>query len=80
MIETMNRAGFGRVVKLARIRHPAANIQKNIRIIRHAAKFGYSDAARKYGTSRQYVLILIKRYYRVALEVIRQDEESKGPE
>ena len=79
MIETMNRAGFGRVVSFARIHRPEANIDKNVQIVRDAAKYGLTEAGNKHGTSRQYVLVLIKRFYRDALEVLRKDaEKDKG--
>jgi hypothetical protein len=79
MIETIGRAGFKRVVGLSRVRHPRMNIEKNIKIFLDTAKYGLTEAGLKNNTSRQYALVVTKRFYADALEVLKFDaRKNKG--
>lgn len=72
MIQKMNMVGIGRIIKFVKENHPRENVERCIRIIRLAAKNGYTETAMKINTSRQYVEQIVVRYYRYALEVDNQ--------
>ena len=70
-ITQMNRVGVARIKKCARTKHPRANIDKHIAIIRDIAKLGVTGVAKNYGFSEQYASKILDRYYKMALEIER---------
>lgn len=68
MVLKLNEIGISRLKQYVKENHSRENFDRNIEIIKYAARNGYSDCAVKFFVSRQCVEQLLKRYYRYACE------------
>lgn len=66
----MNEAGVSRLRRYVNQHHPREDFDRNVEIIRYAARFGYAACGDKFSISRQRVHQIVMQYRFHALDAM----------
>lgn len=69
MVEKINQVGVGQVKNYVMSKHPRTDWDRCIKIIRFAAKYGYSACVTEFSISKQRAEQILKRFYQYACEI-----------
>ena len=75
MVQKINDVGVTDIVRYCDKYRPRINIRRQIKIVRHVAKLGYTYEANEFGITRHGAEISLKRMYEIALKV---EEMKRG--
>ena len=75
MVTEINRVGLKKIRHLCSRKYPTFNFERNLLIVRSIAKVGYTEAGAKFSLSRQRTHQILKRFYKLALEIERTEQK-----
>jgi len=74
MVERINKLGVAKLKRYCKRFHTRFEFDKAMTIIRHVAKYGYTDAGYRFGVSKQLTEQKLKKLYEMAKEAEKWQE------
>ena len=75
-VNKINKVGVDRMWRYCNLKYPRRDFGKGLKLIRAIALYGYSNAAKQFGVTKQGAEQTLKKYYALALEVENEIQTS----